>query len=763
MKQSGRYDFSDGGSYCGEWLDSKFQGYGICTGPRGQGRYSGKWLNGYETSGIYSWPNAHTYEGCWSSGKRHGLGVENKDKWIYKGEWTRGMKGRYGGRYSRTSKACYEGTWSTGLQDGYGVETYADKGTYKGQWFQGMRHGHGVRESVAYDQAVHFKPQLKFQKPQPRNKSIESSLTSIYSDNDGAKFDMARRDRKLETGRGGFVLEQTMFNRDGVSLGGYSSRSADEWSVEGVKAEKRLGENITKTLVKTLKFKKKGPNNAKSLPQSATSSPIRGTIGSVRSLASAGSCRSDRTESQTSFVTQNIDGSVTEIYAGEWKNDKRCGYGSCSRSDGLKYEGEWYNNKKNGCGMTTYQDGWVEEGKYKDNVLVTAAANKKSSIFAIRMARLRDQIDTGTLEARKAGQIAMQKTEVAINRMKMARMKVDAAMQSSEQAKSSSTSAHQISATCCNSLITDASLVDPNLLQNTSISVYSTNKKDLNSDASATKKENAPSAFKQIFNTSLKRSFSRSKNSSNHSVKSKSNSFKDNKTADVTDFSETSKYFDLSNRSLDRQNIAIISPETRAFPTHIAGSTYIDKVKNSKDNFQPYNFSQITSPSAQQNDFQHQQQYQIQQNQQFQPPQYQQQNPPQYPQQNLHQQQQPSTQLQQQPQSNFTQNISRQQQPSQQQARPFQTQAIERSRLKRNKDPFDVFIGGSIKSPSNLPSPSFLSTSLSTQSRIHSQLSIDHQPSIMNWLRSQLSWFLLVLTNSLFALFILWLLQRSLV
>ena len=128
MKQSGRYDFSDGGSYCGEWIDGKFNGNGICTGPMGQGRYSGKWLNGYETCGVYSWPNSHTYEGCWSSGKRHGLGVENKEKWLYKGEWTRGLKGRYGGRYSKASKACYEGTWSTGLQDGYGVETYADGG-----------------------------------------------------------------------------------------------------------------------------------------------------------------------------------------------------------------------------------------------------------------------------------------------------------------------------------------------------------------------------------------------------------------------------------------------------------------------------------------------------------------------------------------------------------------------------------------------------------------------------------------------------------
>jgi junctophilin len=38
---------------------------------------------------------------------------------------------------------------------------------------------------------------------------------------------------------------------------------------------------------------------------------------------------------------------------GEWKNDKRAGFGISERSDGLKYEGEWFNNKKYGYGVTT--------------------------------------------------------------------------------------------------------------------------------------------------------------------------------------------------------------------------------------------------------------------------------------------------------------------------------------------------------------------------------------------------------------------------
>lgn len=124
----GRYDFEDGGTYCGGWEDGKAHGHGVCTGPKGQGEYCGQWAYGFEACGIYTWPSGNNFQGQWMQGKRHGLGIERKDKWIYKGEWTQGFKGRYGVRHSVTSGAKYEGTWTTGLQDGYGCETYADGG-----------------------------------------------------------------------------------------------------------------------------------------------------------------------------------------------------------------------------------------------------------------------------------------------------------------------------------------------------------------------------------------------------------------------------------------------------------------------------------------------------------------------------------------------------------------------------------------------------------------------------------------------------------
>nr|XP_045218929.1 junctophilin-2 isoform X2 [Macaca fascicularis] len=124
----GRFDFDDGGAYCGGWEGGKAHGHGLCTGPKGQGEYSGSWNFGFEVAGVYTWPSGNTFEGYWSQGKRHGLGIETKGRWLYKGEWTHGFKGRYGIRQSSSSGAKYEGTWNNGLQDGYGTETYADGG-----------------------------------------------------------------------------------------------------------------------------------------------------------------------------------------------------------------------------------------------------------------------------------------------------------------------------------------------------------------------------------------------------------------------------------------------------------------------------------------------------------------------------------------------------------------------------------------------------------------------------------------------------------
>ncbi|XP_058455198.1 junctophilin-1-like [Malaya genurostris] len=197
----GRYDFEDGGTFCGGWEDNKAHGHGVCTGPKNQGAYFGAWHYGFEVSGVYIWPSGSSYEGHWQNGKRHGLGVESRGRWIYRGEWTQGFKGRYGVRQSVSSTARYEGTWANGLQDGYGSETYADGGSYQGQWLRGMRHGYGVRVSAPFGMAARF-----------RTKIIRASMTSLRSNEGNSNHTpipdpVEKRSHRIDDARGGFVLK----------------------------------------------------------------------------------------------------------------------------------------------------------------------------------------------------------------------------------------------------------------------------------------------------------------------------------------------------------------------------------------------------------------------------------------------------------------------------------------------------------------------------------------------------------------------------
>ncbi|KAL6432756.1 hypothetical protein ACFW04_006267 [Cataglyphis niger] len=417
----GRFDFDDGGTYCGGWEDGKAHGHGVCTGPKGQGAYSGSWHFGFEVSGVYTWPSGSAYEGQWQNGKRHGLGMETRGRWLYRGEWTQGFKGRYGVRQSTTSTARYEGTWSSGLQDGYGSETYADSGTYQGQWLRGMRHGYGVRASAPFGLASHYKPP----------KQMRASLTSLRSADGGPLIAPTpeptdKRDRRVDDSRGGFVLK---------------ARSDDPPARRKSLTEKSLKKGI----LSGLKIRKQ---------RSTGDLEKRGTGGSIRSTASSASWMSTEssqsqasasvhTDSNASFVIEDeqMDASVTETYLGEWKNDKRTGFGISERSDGLRYEGEWFNNRKYGYGVTTFRDGSKEEGKYKNNVLITS--QKKKHLFLIRSAKFRERIEAAVSAAQRASKIALQKADIAISRTATARGKAELADIAAEHAREDSELAQQ--------------------------------------------------------------------------------------------------------------------------------------------------------------------------------------------------------------------------------------------------------------------------------------------------------------------------------
>lgn len=418
MAAGGRFDFDDGGTFCGGWEDGKAHGHGICTGPKNQGEYCGSWNHGFEVTGIYTWPSGNTFEGTWQKGKRSGLGVETKGRWTYKGEWNAGFKGRYGVRSSTTSRAKFEGTWENGLQDGYGTETYADGGVYQGQWMGGMRHGYGVRQSVPYGIAATVSHELR-----------SNSLTSINTEKSMANPDdrLNGTDLNHMGARGGFVLS-VGHEREGARSRADQFRDADSVS----HYDGRGGRSQKRGFFRGGKLKKAFTGMKRS--RSTAGSTISGEsfVSRISSTHSMASMRSGQS-GYDGFGEGDfeIDDSTQEFYYGEWKNDKRNGSGICERTDGFKYEGLWLNNRRHGYGITTFKDGSREEGKYKHNQFCAVRKSKLS----IRSGKAKEKIENALKMARKAAEVAKQKAEIAMTRTQHAVAKASQSDEVAELAK----------------------------------------------------------------------------------------------------------------------------------------------------------------------------------------------------------------------------------------------------------------------------------------------------------------------------------------
>ncbi|XP_037334776.2 junctophilin-2 [Pungitius pungitius] len=424
----GRFEFDDGGAYCGGWEGGKAHGHGICTGPKGQGEFSGSWNYGFEVVGVYTWPSGNTYEGYWSQGKRHGLGAETKGHWIYKGEWTHGFKGRYGIRISVGSGAKYEGTWNNGLQDGYGTETYADGGTFQGQFTGGMRHGYGVRQSVPYGMAAVVRSPLR------------TSLTSLRSEHSNGTVLQQDIPVITTTNASGEETPVATPTHLGPSRGGFALTL--QVDPDAVKPKKK---GLFRRGSLLGKLKKSDSSTSLSSQKSKisflrTESALSSNASDTHSTISIGD-ESFAGAEDFPPVEADIDATTTEVYMGEWKNDKRSGYGISERSSGLKYEGEWLNNQRHGYGCTTFAEGGKEEGKYVNNLLVKAM---KKRVIQLKGTKIKQKVERAVEGAQRAAAIGKLKAEIAASRTTHSKGKSDAADQAAQAANSESSIARLV-------------------------------------------------------------------------------------------------------------------------------------------------------------------------------------------------------------------------------------------------------------------------------------------------------------------------------
>lgn len=157
---SGVYNYFVNGRYEGDWIDGRYDGYGIESWARGS-RYKGQYRQGLRHGyGVYRFYTGDTYAGEWYNGQSHGFGVQTcSDGSCYVGEFKCGVKhglgcyhfrngDRYAGEYFGdkihgfgvyhfANGHCYEGSWHEGRKQGYGMYTFRNGETRCGEWDAG--------------------------------------------------------------------------------------------------------------------------------------------------------------------------------------------------------------------------------------------------------------------------------------------------------------------------------------------------------------------------------------------------------------------------------------------------------------------------------------------------------------------------------------------------------------------------------------------------------------------------------------------------
>ena len=141
---SGVYYYSMSGRYEGDWIDGRYDGYGVETWARGS-RYRGQYRQGLRHGfGVYRFYTGDVYSGEWSNGQSHGCGVHTcEDGSRYVGEFKWGVKHGLGHYHFRNGDT-YSGEYFADKMHGFGVYRFANDHRYEGAWHEGRRQGLGM-------------------------------------------------------------------------------------------------------------------------------------------------------------------------------------------------------------------------------------------------------------------------------------------------------------------------------------------------------------------------------------------------------------------------------------------------------------------------------------------------------------------------------------------------------------------------------------------------------------------------------------------
>ena len=231
----GKYTWSDGTIYEGDWEDGKITGKGQIiwsSGAQYEGDFAGGYIHGF---GTFTGSDGSIYRGSWRMNVLHGVGKKqycNSD--IYEGNWKEGVH-EGSGRYSWNSGNVYIGSWKGGKMCGRGVMKWADGDLFDGLWLNGFRHGYGIYRFV--DGGYYFgtwSQGLKdgkglFYPAGSKHPYLKKLSSSCNYDNDGKNLlslnsegksqkSIVKRSLSEKISVGGFLKSSSRISHGGVSL-----------------------------------------------------------------------------------------------------------------------------------------------------------------------------------------------------------------------------------------------------------------------------------------------------------------------------------------------------------------------------------------------------------------------------------------------------------------------------------------------------------------------------------------------------------------
>jgi hypothetical protein len=319
----GKYEWSNGDFYIGNWKNGKQDGQGSYTFKNG-GKYFGEYKDGARHgSGTYTWIDGEKYSGQWMSDKQHGEGTHYYTNGTTKaGIWKEGQyQGTitsvtgciFGdcdngyGTYVWSTGEKYTGNWSNKKRKGQGDNYFASGEKYSGEWLNDKRHGYG---------------------------------TNTYLDGT-EKTGMWEYDRYVGSGSNNYgCISGNCDNGYGVYTWQSGERYEGYW-----KNKKRNGQ---------------------------------GTNYFSTGAYYEGEFKDDKKHGVGFY--KYIETSPYESYYGDYNMGKLDGFGTLKWKNGRQYVGEIKNNLFHGQGTMHYADGTVKSGKWENDKFVGSTETKTGCI-----------------------------------------------------------------------------------------------------------------------------------------------------------------------------------------------------------------------------------------------------------------------------------------------------------------------------------------------------------------------------------------------